>query len=101
LLFDLGHDLGDVGFDRRRIRLLTIVDNFTRESLTIDVAVSIGGQWVAEVLSRLDQQRGRPNGKRVSVTETLKNCRFGPNCQKTCSQNPGRASLKVAPMSDT
>ena len=47
-------------FDRRRIRLLTIVDNFTRESLAIKVAASIGGQGVVEVLSRLRQQHRLP-----------------------------------------
>ena len=42
--------MSDELFDGRRIRLLTIVDNFTRESLVIKVAASIGGQGVVEVL---------------------------------------------------
>ena len=57
--------VSDELFDGRRIRLLTIVDNFTRESLAIEVDASIGGQRVVEVLSRLNQERGRPQTIRV------------------------------------
>ena len=57
--------VSDELFDGRRIRLLTIVDNFTRESLAIEVDASIGGQRVVEVLSRLNQERGRPKTIRV------------------------------------
>ena len=38
--------MSDELFDGRRIRLLTIVDNFTRESLAIKVAASIKGEAV-------------------------------------------------------
>ena len=48
--------MSDELFDGRRIRLLTIVDNFTRESLAVKVAASIGGQDVVEVLHWLMQQ---------------------------------------------
>ena len=44
---------------------LTIVDNFTRESLAIEVAASIGGQGVVEVLHRLMQRRRMPKTIRV------------------------------------
>ncbi len=44
-------------FDGRRIRLLTIGDNFTRESLAIRVGASIKGDAVVEVLQRLNEQR--------------------------------------------
>ena len=43
--------MSDELFDGRRIRLLTIVDNFTRESLVIRVAASIRGQDVVDVLA--------------------------------------------------
>ena len=52
-------------FDGRRIRLLTIVDNFTRESMVIKVAASIGGQGVVEVLHRLMEQHRLPRTIRV------------------------------------
>ena len=57
--------MSDELFDGRRIRLLTIVDNFTRESLAIKVAAGIGGQGVVEVLHRLMQQHRMPKTIRV------------------------------------
>ena len=57
--------MSDELFDGRRIRLLTIVDNFTRESLAIKVAASIGGQGVVEVLHQLMQQHRMPKTIRV------------------------------------
>ena len=45
--------MSDETFDGRRIRLLTLVDHFTRESLAIEVDGSLGGQRVVEVLTRL------------------------------------------------
>ena len=57
--------MSDELFDGRRIRLLTIVDNFTRESPAIKVAAGIGGQGVVEVLHRLMQQHRMPKTIRV------------------------------------
>ena len=51
--------------DRCRIRLLTIVDNFTRESLATKVAASIKGEGVLDVLQRLMEQRRLPRPIRV------------------------------------
>ena len=50
----------DVLDDGRRFRLLTVVDDFTRACLAIDVDTSIGGRRVAEVLQRLVDTRGKP-----------------------------------------
>jgi putative transposase len=44
----------------RRIRLLTIVDTFTRESLAIEVDTSLTGARVARVLDRVIAERGIP-----------------------------------------
>ena len=52
--------MSDELFDGRRIRLLTIVDNFSRESLANKVAASINGDAVVEVLHRLMQQHRLP-----------------------------------------
>ena len=52
--------MSDELFDGRRIRLLTIVDNFTRESLAIEVAEHIGGQKVVDVLMWLGEERILP-----------------------------------------
>jgi len=57
--------MSDELFDGRRIRLLTIVDNFTRESLAIEVGERIGGQRVVEVLMQLGKERGLPRTIRV------------------------------------
>ena len=50
----------DVLDDGRRFRILTVVDDFTRACLAIDVDTSIGGCRVAEVLQRLIDTRGKP-----------------------------------------
>ena len=52
--------MADTLFDGRKLRLLTIVDNFTRESLAIEPGQCFKGEQVAEVLSRLIQERGKP-----------------------------------------
>ena len=57
--------MSDELFDGRRIRLLTLVDNFTRESLAIEVGQSIGGRVVAEVLTRVGTERALPRSIRV------------------------------------
>jgi len=46
--------------DGRRIRSLTVVDIFTRESLAIEVGQSLKGEDVVRVLNRLKQDRGAP-----------------------------------------
>ena len=57
--------MSDELFDGRRIRLLTIVDNFTRESLAIKAAASIKGEAVVGVLQRLKEQHRLPRTIRV------------------------------------
>ena len=44
----------------RRLRCFTVVDDFTRESVVIDVAHSIPAERVAEVLDQVGRQRGLP-----------------------------------------
>ncbi|MEO0966686.1 MAG: IS3 family transposase [Planctomycetota bacterium] len=50
--------MADELFDGRRIRLLTIVDDFTRESLAVEVGHRFGGAEVARVLDRVGLDRG-------------------------------------------
>ena len=45
--------MNDELFDGRRIRPLTLVDHFTRESLAIEVDGNLGGQRVVEVVACL------------------------------------------------
>ena len=44
----------------RRVRLLTVVDDFTRECLAIEADTSLPGERVKRVLNRIKQVRGLP-----------------------------------------
>lgn len=57
--------MSDELYNGRRIRLLTLVDNFTRESLAIEVDKHLGGHRVVEVLMRLSVERSLPKTIRV------------------------------------
>lgn len=57
--------MSDELFNGHRIRLLTIVDDFTRESLAIEVDQRLTGWRVAEVLDRICASRSRPMRIRV------------------------------------
>jgi putative transposase len=59
--------MADELFDGRRIRLLTIVDNHTRESLAIHAGQRIRGCEVVEVLERVMKDHGRPRTIRVDT----------------------------------
>lgn len=50
--------VSDALFDGRRLRALTVIDNFTRESLAVEVDQGITGQRVAEVLEGISSTRG-------------------------------------------
>lgn len=52
--------VSDALSDGRRFRTLCVVDDFTREALATVVDVSLSGIRVARELSRLIDQRGRP-----------------------------------------
>ena len=57
--------MSDELYNGQRIKLLTLVDNYTRESLAIEVDEGIGGQRVVEVLMRVAEERGLPETIRV------------------------------------
>ena len=57
--------MSDELFDGRPIRLLTIVDHFTRESLAIDVGQRLRGRDVVAALERLSTERSLPKTIRV------------------------------------
>ena len=52
--------LQDALHDGRKIRLLPIIDTYTRECFRIEVDTSIGGKRVAGVLSQISAVRGLP-----------------------------------------
>ncbi len=55
---DFVHDQLFMG---RRFRSLTIVDQFSRECLALEVDTSLGGERVKRVLERLAEHRGAPS----------------------------------------
>jgi putative transposase len=57
--------MSDQLFDGRRFRLLTLVDNFSRESLGIRVGQRLTGDDVVQVLEEVVQVRGKPQTIRV------------------------------------
>jgi len=57
--------VSDALFDGRRIRALTVVDDYSRESLAIEVGESITGEQVVAVMNRIVAARGAPTTIRV------------------------------------
>jgi len=52
--------VADALFDGRKLRALTVVDNYTRESLAVDVGQSLKGDDVVATLNRIAATRGLP-----------------------------------------
>jgi putative transposase len=69
--------------DGRKLRLLNVMDVFTRECLRIVVDTSIGGKKVVEVLDELMRERGKPemilsdNGTEFTSNGVWKWCHTG------------------------
>ena len=57
--------VSDELFDGRRIRVLTLVDNHTRESLALHVAPRVRGKHVVEVLEHVADVHGLPGAIKV------------------------------------
>jgi putative transposase len=57
--------VSDALYDGRRLRALTVVDNYTRECLAIEVDQGIGGGQVVRVLGRITKKRRTPKTIRV------------------------------------
>ena len=57
--------VSDALFDGRRLRALTIVDTYTRESPAIEVGQSLKGEDVARTLERITANRGWPGTIKV------------------------------------
>src|SRR3569833_1345572 len=57
--------VADALFDGRRLRALTVDDNYTRESLAIDEGQSLKGDDVVNTLNRIAAYRGLPTTIKV------------------------------------
>lgn len=53
--------MSDALFNGRKIRLLTLIDEFSRECLAVEVDTSINGVRVTNVLNRVAVQHGLPD----------------------------------------
>jgi len=68
--------MSDQLFDGHRIRLLTLVDNHTRESLAIHVAQRIRGCEVVQVLEGVVKEHGKPQTIQVDNVLSLESSFF-------------------------
>ena len=59
--------LSDQLFDGRKIRVLSIIDNYTRLSPALDIRFSYRGSDVVDILERIAIEYGRP--KRIRVDQ--------------------------------
>jgi putative transposase len=72
----------DQAFDGRAIKLLNVVDEFTREALAMEVAHSITAEDTVRVLEQLGHERGAPghvrcdNGPELTAHALKDWCRF-------------------------
>lgn len=57
--------MSDALYDGQKIKLLTLVDNFTRESLAIEVTWRLGGHGVVATLMQVVEEKGLPKSIRV------------------------------------
>jgi putative transposase len=57
--------MSDALFDGRRLRIFTLVDEFTRECLALRAGQGFGGDDVVRVLEQVVRGRGRPQAIRV------------------------------------
>ena len=57
--------MSDELYNGQRIKFFTLVDNFSRESLAIEVADRLGGQRMVEVLMQVVEEKGLPKSIRV------------------------------------
>jgi putative transposase len=93
--------VSDALFDGRRLRALTILDTFTRESLAIEVGKNLRGDDVVFALSRIAFERGKPEKIRCdngSEAQGYRCCQF-TYCSSTRLMRvwyPGPSFLKKA-----
>ncbi|MFH1219861.1 MAG: DDE-type integrase/transposase/recombinase [Candidatus Eisenbacteria bacterium] len=86
-------------FDGRRLRVLTIVDNHTRESLALHVAQRIRGIEVVWVLERITRQHGFAGRIQVDqgpefISKDLDRCAYWNRVELDFSR-PGKPTDKA------
>ena len=94
--------LSDQLFDGRKIRVLAIIDNFTRLSPALDVRHSYKGSDVVDTLERIAADYGRPRRVRVDNGPEFisKDLDFGLISMMSYLTSAGPVSLRITPMSN-
>jgi putative transposase len=84
----------DQRFDGRKIRVLTMVDTFSRLSPAIDVLQSYRGSDVVETLERVIREVGcqRRSGSTLGLNLSAGSSIYGPSCATSRSTSAGAAS---------
>ena len=95
---DFVHDQLTTG---RKIRILTIVDTFSRFSPAVDPRFSYRGQDVVQTLERVCRTVGYPKAIRVDQGSEFisRNSISGPTTTLSCWTSPGQASLRTTALS--
>ena len=57
--------MSDALYDGQKIKLLTLVDNYTRESLAIEVSWRLGGHGVVATLMQVAEEKKLPKSIRI------------------------------------
>lgn len=57
--------MSDALYDGQKIKLLTLMDNYTRESLAIEVVWRLGGHGVVAALMQIAEEKGPPKSIRI------------------------------------
>jgi putative transposase len=88
-------------FDGRKIRILTIVDTFTRLAPAIDVRPSYRGIDVVATLDRVTAELGYPKTIRLDNgrSSSAKSLTFGPSFMRSRSTTAGPANRPTMPSS--
>ena len=73
--------MSDVLEDGRRVRVLTIIDDYNREALAIEVGLSIPSQRVIRILERLIFEKGNPASIRTDNGPEFTSHQLADFCQ--------------------
>ena len=68
--------------DGRKFRLLNIIDDYNRESLTIEADTSLPSQRVIRALEQIIERRGKPSNLRTDNGPEFLSHKLGQWCEK-------------------
>jgi putative transposase len=74
--------MSDALYNGRRFRTLNLIDDYNREVLWIDIAISIGAQHMVDILNWIIKERGKPRSIRVDNGPEFISSTFSNWCHK-------------------